>query len=671
MKHFLLSLLILTSFFSAGVANAQQESPSSVFDLQELSLEDLLKVQTVSVASKRALTLRETPGIVSVVTDEDIKTSGARDLIDVLRLVPGLEFGVDVGGVLGVGVRGNWAQEAKILLLIDGQEMNELLNGTLQLGNRYPVEQIRKIEIIRGPGSALYGGAAELAVINIITKSAEDLNGLEVSGQYGQYSDTYGRRNLSLAYGKQFDKLSLSVGGFIGQGQLSNRTYTDINGNSYNLKGQSEIKPLSMNIGLGYEGLKVRLFAEKYETQTRDNYDVITNRATPQQFQTYSANVKYDIGVGKNLILTPQVSYLRQLPWNVTVTSSDPNDYTFPYDKTVDRIKASVTTLYDYSKDLNFVFGGEFYRDKGFVNTSDTVLAGGFFGENGDKESLSYNNSALFVQGTYNSSFANITLGARYDYNSTFGGFFAPRAAVTKVIDRFHFKLLADRAFRAPLIENISANPNIKPEYATVFEAEIGYQLSKSSFLSANFFYQTISDAIIYYSAGGLDNYTNAEKTGSRGVELEYHLKEKWGHLNLGYSFYATINDDEVAYYRAPQNKNVHLAFAPQKFTASASFKITDKLSFSPSVILLSKRYGVYAKDTNGDSEMRAYKAQALANVYVLYRDFLTQGLDAGAGVYDIFGQNYTFIQPYDGQHLPLPAPPREFVVRLAYHIGG
>ncbi|NTW49210.1 MAG: TonB-dependent receptor, partial [Chlorobiales bacterium] len=492
---------------------------------------------------------------------------------------------------------------------------------------------------------------------------------LEVSGQYGQYSDTYGRRNLSLAYGKRLDKLSISVGGFIGQAQLSNKTYTDINGDAYNMKGQSEIRPLSVNVGIGYEGLSVRLFAEKYENKTLDNYDAITKYATLQRFETYAANVKYDFGIGKSLILTPQVSYLRQLPWNNKSVSTNENDYSPYYDKTVDRIKASLTTLYDYSKDLNFVFGGEFYRDKGVVNTSDIVSSDESFVEKNDQ--LSYNNVAFFAQGTYNSSFANFTLGARYDYNSTFGGFFAPRVAVTKVIDRFHFKLLADRAFRAPLVENISANPDIKPEYATVFEAEVGYQLSKSSFLSANFFYQTISDAIVYYTLGSQDNYTNAEKTGSRGMELEYRLKEKWGYLNLGYSFYATMSDDEVKYYAVPENKNEHLGFAPHKVTINSSFKITEKLSISPSVILLSKRDGIYAKDAGGNSEMREFKALALANLYVLHRDFLTPGLDAGAGVYDIFGQNYTFIQPYDGQHLPLPGPPREFVVRLAYHIGG
>ena len=111
---------------------------------QGLSLQQLLDVD-ISVATKTKMTSRETPGIVTLVTAEEIRTSGARDLIDVLRLVPGFEFGVDVQGVIGLGIRGLWGHEGKILLQIDGQEMNEIMFSTLQFGNHFPVDQIKRI----------------------------------------------------------------------------------------------------------------------------------------------------------------------------------------------------------------------------------------------------------------------------------------------------------------------------------------------------------------------------------------------------------------------------------------------------------------------------------------------------------------------------------------------
>src|SRR5688572_19420697 len=74
---------------------------------------DLQKVlnQNLTVSSAKALTTRETPGIISLVTAEEIQNSGARDLIDVLRLVPGFEIGQDLQFVLGIGLRGSWANE--------------------------------------------------------------------------------------------------------------------------------------------------------------------------------------------------------------------------------------------------------------------------------------------------------------------------------------------------------------------------------------------------------------------------------------------------------------------------------------------------------------------------------------------------------------------------------
>ena len=161
---------------------------------QESELQKILN-KNVAVSSKNGLTTRETPGIITLITSEEIQNSGARDLTDVLRLVPGFDVLQDLQFVMGIGLRGSWANEGKVLVMMDGQPFNELLYQTVAIGNRFPVDAIERIEIIRGPGSAIYGGSAEYGVINIITKAAESLDGVAVYGLGGFHSNAVGRTN--------------------------------------------------------------------------------------------------------------------------------------------------------------------------------------------------------------------------------------------------------------------------------------------------------------------------------------------------------------------------------------------------------------------------------------------------------------------------------------------
>ena len=94
-------------------------------DFADLAFEDVIATQLISMPTKSG-TLEADPSLVSIITADEIALLGVRDLKDLLALVPGFQFAVDVAGVVGVGYRGVWAQEGKILLLLDGQPMNEL-----------------------------------------------------------------------------------------------------------------------------------------------------------------------------------------------------------------------------------------------------------------------------------------------------------------------------------------------------------------------------------------------------------------------------------------------------------------------------------------------------------------------------------------------------------------
>ena len=187
---------------------------------EESELQKVLN-QNLTVSSSKALTTRETPGIISLVTAEEIRNSGARDLTDILRLVPGFDVAQDLQFVMGIGLRGNWANEGKVLVMLDGQPFNDLLYQTVAVGNRFPVDAIERIEIIRGPGSAIYGGSAEYGVINIVTRAAESLDGVAVYGTGGFHSGAVGRTNAGVMLASKSTDLAWDLSFFKGKGIVS------------------------------------------------------------------------------------------------------------------------------------------------------------------------------------------------------------------------------------------------------------------------------------------------------------------------------------------------------------------------------------------------------------------------------------------------------------------
>ncbi len=635
----------------------------------EMSLEELLN-QKVSVSSIKPQTVRESPGIITVITSEEIENSGARDLIDVLQMVPGLAFGTDVENVVGIGVRGNWAAEGKVLLLLDDQEFNEPLYASLQFGNHFPLDAISRIEIIRGPGSAVYGGFAELAVIRIVTKGAQELNGGHIQGTYGAMADTFGRRTVSFSAGRQIRDWNLAFHAFGGQGNRSDQVYTDVYGNQAQMAEQSRLDPLNLNGSVSYKGMEVRFLADRFSTTNIDSYDEVTARPVDVDFNSYFLEAKYSRKVGKALSLLPRFRFKRQTPWHSVDT--DEAGTILYYDHQIDRYTGGLTALYAPSDKFTLTGGTEIYRDQARI-TGDATAPWYF---RGDRSSIDYSNSAFFSEASLNTFAGNFTLGARYSNHSQFGGSFVPRIAYTKVHGRFHVKALVARAFREPSVENLDVNPLIKPERTTAVEFEAGCQISPQSFLSANVFDLTIKQPIVYFADPdeNVESYLNFPRTGSRGIEVEYRYKQERGYASLSYSYYNTAGKNEVDYYRIPGEDSHMLGLPAHKLAAVGSLHLGHDLHLTPSLVYIGQRWGYRNTGTGQDGE-GSYDAgrvdsEILANVYFRVADIKGSGLELGAGVFDLFNRKIEYVQPYNLLHAPLPGPSREFIVRLGYHWG-
>jgi outer membrane receptor for ferrienterochelin and colicin len=639
-------LVFMGSLLCNRLVVAQTQPTQQEKQLEDLSLEDLLNVEikVASSSQSRGLTTRESPGIVTLITEEEIRKSGARDFIDVLRLVPGFDFGVDVQGAVGISIRGNWGFEGKILVLLDGQEMNDNTYGNFMVGNHISVQQIKRVEIIRGPGSALYGGFAELAVINIITKGAETLNGLEAHGVYGQMAGGYARRGGTLNFGKVFptlDSLHFSAVFFASEGQRSDQRYVDFQGNSYSMLGNSALNTLNANVNLRYKGLDVRFIHDNYRIDNRDKYATILPFTEQKNHINTIADAKYDIHISPSFTLTPRITHRIQYPWYGTSDTSDPVT-----NRTI-RTTANLTASFEPDTSISIVGGAQFFSE-GIEN-----IRGRRFNFN-NESSFNFTNLAVFAQGLVKTSFVNITAGARFEQHSRYAPVFVPRLALTKVIDRFHIKALYSRAFRAPALLNINLNPDIRPETSTVIELEAGYQLTNNMLLTANVFDIGIENAIVYAAINNVEKYFNFDRVETRGFELEYRWRDTWGFLTLNYAFY-TAGNNTVNLYRVAGQNNVLVGFAPHVANLNVAIDITKDISISPSFRFLSTRYGqVGINAVSGAAEHKLYDAVALCNLSLHYANIIP-GLTANLSAFDIFGANYAFIQPYNSLHRPLP----------------
>lgn len=181
-----LALLIANPTFAQAPAQNQR-------DLSSMNIEQLMQVEVTSV-SKKPERLSRAASAVFVITQDDIRRSGALNIPDLLRMVPGLDVAQVNGSSWAISARGFNDQSAnKLLVLIDGRTVySPLFSGVFWDAQEIPLETIERIEVIRGPGATVWGANAVNGVINIITKQASETQGVSISGGGGTYEHGFG-----------------------------------------------------------------------------------------------------------------------------------------------------------------------------------------------------------------------------------------------------------------------------------------------------------------------------------------------------------------------------------------------------------------------------------------------------------------------------------------------
>ncbi|WP_018294169.1 TonB-dependent receptor plug domain-containing protein [Mariprofundus ferrooxydans] len=199
----LLPVMVATGATAVAAANRY-----SADDLLSMKIEDLVNVK-VTTLSKHEEKYMSTAGAVFVISSDDIRRSGARSIPDALRLAPGLQVSQSNMNQFQIGIRGQTDFFTDLLLvMVDGRPIyTTTFSGVWWVAQNYPLQDIERIEIVRGPGGAVWGSNAVNGVINIITKNSGATQGLRITGGGGTTDKGFG----NISFGSHAGNLDYRV----------------------------------------------------------------------------------------------------------------------------------------------------------------------------------------------------------------------------------------------------------------------------------------------------------------------------------------------------------------------------------------------------------------------------------------------------------------------------
>ncbi|WP_353570930.1 TonB-dependent receptor [Candidatus Albibeggiatoa sp. nov. BB20] len=536
--------------------------------LRQSTLVDLLATDVITT-SKTSEDLQTAPGIVSVITQQDINAFGARSLEDVLNLIPGFTVGRSnrIGYHSTLYVRGSssfWGES--VLFLLNGQRLNEgLTGGAMSFIPDYPLDSIKQIEVIRGPSSALYGANAFMGVVNIITQNGKESEGgqfsvragsnetLLLKGEYGtQVNEEFNfKLYSSLTHYNDEDlpqrDVTWSSGG--NTEQLINRVNTDAR-HLLHLGGRAQYR--NFDIELGYN-----------TSQNSNNWGVgtlseRTEASYRHHFKTEQLNIgiKHQFDFSEHLALKTQASYvnnrsetqlraslgsINRFGQEASEQLATANTLLMPWN--TDSLNIETSIGWHIRNHHNLIVGLSYEHDhvnamidKSNVNLAKKLVLDNYIESqtNGMPESQR-EVYALFAQYSWTiNEFLKLTAGIRSDSYSDFGTTTNPRLAlVYKPTNKLNIKALYGQAFHAPSLKDlyrytrsIKSNPDLEPETMKSYELQLQYQLRHDLLLSSSFFKFNTDNVIRNVSTQNPKNpievqVDNLGQSSADGIELE------------------------------------------------------------------------------------------------------------------------------------------------------
>lgn len=552
-----LALALLAGQLQAGAALAAAEA--GMDRLLSMSLEELMAVK-VRISTHIEQTPAKAPSAVSVITAEDIKATGSTTLVDILQSVPGVYIRANIFGFRPlVTLRG--AAGTHTLLMINGAPIKDLVWNSGIFWRGLPTSMIERVEIIRGPGSALYGSDASAGVINVITKTAGKVRQSEAGVRAGSF-DT---QSAWLRHGTEWNGFDVNFTADFsrtdGHRPLIARdgqtTKDAANGTSVSYApGRAEFGWENQDVRFSLARKHWRLnadFMRKSDVavglvgsgildpvtrggDTRYNLDLLYDNAEFAKDWGLNAEVRY-----LNLDYTSGNGFQERPPGYKDGVNLYPDGQINHQRAAERRLSAEVSGLYTGFQGHALRLGSGYvsqnlYRVEHEVNYG-TGPDGAALPAGGPLVSLTDSPYAfapektrkiryLFAQDVWTiTPDWELTAGARYDDYSDFGNTFNPRLAlVWQSTEQLTTKLMYGRAFRAPSYLELYAgaggtlpNSGLAPERSKTWDLGFSWSASKDLKMGVDF-YRFVQSNLIGAVAG---RYANVGEYTSRGVEFE------------------------------------------------------------------------------------------------------------------------------------------------------
>ncbi|MCX7086538.1 MAG: TonB-dependent receptor [Methylococcales bacterium] len=630
--------------------------PAASTDEQSLLFNEL---PSVFSASRHEQPITKAPASVDIINAEQIKHYGWRTVSAMLGSLPGFISTYDRAyshsGVRGFAPPGDY--NTRILVLIDGHRVNENLQDYAGLGQDFlvDVENIERVEVVRGPASALYGSSALFAVVNVITQRGRDLQGVRVSGSGASYNTYQGQ----ISHGKKFTnglETFLSASHYNSDGH-ENLTFPG-QGSVHGMDSE-EVDRLHGKLAWEDFTLSGSWMGRKKYLPTGTTGTTFGDPTTHYHDRRAYADLNYHHNFTGDWEVTGRAfwdnyEFDDDLPYQLSATKRVINKDAWREQWFGSELLVS-HTFFDTHR---LTLGSEFRRNYQQLMANNDVNPYVLYANNNQPSNI----AGIYLQDEW-TILPNLSLqaGGRYDHYDSFGGTLNPRLGlIYEPLDGSTLKLLYGTAFRAPnAFETVYTccegstpwigNSSLKPEKIETYEIVWEQRLNQHFDLRVSPYYNRLTNLInLTVSPDSIRQFKNQGNAEAHGLETQ--LKGRYENIEGRLSH--TYQQSRIGGYDTAPNAPQHMI----KLNVSAPLW-QNKLFASLEVQYVSSRATPIGTRITGYST---------TNLTLFSRRWL-QGLELSGGVYNLFNEHY--VDPASPPLLPdvIAQDGRNLRIRMSY----